>query len=57
MSKDKGTKNVKKAPADKSAGKKISSYKSESKSGITKAPGIAAFIPKQDPKTGGSHKS
>ena len=34
MSKDKGTKNVKKAPADKSLGKKkgASDYKSESKS-------------------------
>ena len=35
MSKDKGSKNVKKAPADKSLGKKkdVSSYKSETKSG------------------------
>lgn len=35
MSKDKGSKNVKKAPADKSLGKKkdVSTYKSETKSG------------------------
>jgi hypothetical protein len=37
MSKDKGVKNVKKAPADKSLGKSKppSAYKSESKSGNT----------------------
>jgi hypothetical protein len=35
MSKDKGVKNIKKAPADKSKGKVLSSYKSESKSGQT----------------------
>jgi hypothetical protein len=29
MSKDKGVKNVKKAKADKSAGKKVSAYQSE----------------------------
>lgn len=34
MSKDKGTKNIKKAPADRTSGKKVvSAYKSESKSG------------------------
>ena len=32
MSKDKGTKNQKKAPADKALGKTVSAYKSESKS-------------------------
>jgi hypothetical protein len=48
MSKDKGSKNVKKAPADKSGGKGkvISSYKSEGKSGADKQPLIAAFAPK-----------
>lgn len=47
MSKDKGVKNIKKAPADKSkgVGKKVSPYKSESKSGNTTAP-------KPDNKTG-----
>lgn len=55
MSKDKGTKNHKKAPADKSAGKKVQSdYKSEGKS---KEPSLDAFIPKPDPKSGGSKKS
>ncbi|MCF8239074.1 MAG: hypothetical protein K9I85_13010 [Saprospiraceae bacterium] len=43
MSKDKGTKNVKKAPADKSASKSVSSYKSEGK---IKAKGIDTFTPK-----------
>ena len=40
MSKDKGVKNIKKAPADKTKGvdKKVSTYKSESKSGNTTAP-------------------
>lgn len=59
MSKDKGTKNHKKAPADKSAGKAkvISSYKSEGKSGIEKSPAIEAFIPKGDSKPGSGKKS
>jgi hypothetical protein len=35
MSKDKGVKNIKKAPADKNKVKAVSSYKSESKSGTT----------------------
>jgi hypothetical protein len=47
MSKDKGTKNVKKAPADKTKGttKAPSAYKSESKSG-------SAITPKPDTKAG-----
>jgi len=53
MSKDKGTKNHKKAPADKSLGKSkpASDYKSETKGGI-KQPTTEAFIPKPDAKTG-----
>ncbi len=43
MSKDKGTKNIKKAPADKSASKSVSAYKSEAKG---KAKGSDAFKPK-----------
>lgn len=59
MSKDKGTKNHKKAPADKSAGKGkvISAYKAESKSGQDKSPTLEAFVPKSWTKTGGNHKS
>jgi hypothetical protein len=59
MSKDKGTKNHKKAPADKSSGKGkvLSSYKSESKGGLTKQNTLDAFIPKTDAKSGGNHKS
>jgi hypothetical protein len=40
MSKDKGVKNVKKAPADKSQGigKPVSAYKSEGKNGHSVAP-------------------
>mgnify|MGYP000858126142 CR=1 FL=1 len=59
MSKDKGTKNHKKPPADKSSGKGkvISAYKSESKSGHNKQPTLEAFIPKPDTKTGGGLKS
>lgn len=59
MSKDKGTKNHKKAPADKSSGKgkAASAYKSESKSGSDKQPTLEAFIPKPDAKTGGGHKA
>ena len=51
MSKDKGSKNEKKAPADKSGGKTkaLSSYKSESKSG-GKGANIEAFSPKAEPK-------
>jgi len=59
MSKDKGTKNHKKAPADKSKGKGkiLSTYKSESNSGQTKEPRLEAFIPKPENKTGNSTKS
>ncbi|MBP6812730.1 MAG: hypothetical protein KA138_14480 [Saprospiraceae bacterium] len=55
MSKDKGTKNIKKAPADRSAGKgkPLSSYKSEGKSGTDKIPTRESFIPKPDSKSGG----
>ena len=56
MSKDKGSKNHKKAPADKSLEKKkaVSSYKSESKSG---QPSLEPFAPKPDGKTGKTQKS
>jgi hypothetical protein len=59
MSKDKGTKNHKKAPADRSVGKGkvVSAYKSEGKSGVDKQPTLEAFIPKVTPKTGGAPKS
>ncbi|MBK9108854.1 MAG: hypothetical protein IPM92_10940 [Saprospiraceae bacterium] len=55
MSKDRGTKNVKKAPAGKSSGKLkiVSDYKSESKGGISKSPVIEAFLPKNDSKSAG----
>ena len=55
MSKDKGSKNVKKAPADKSEGKKkgVSDYKSEGKSGNTGKPsGGDSMIPKVKPDAG-----
>ncbi len=59
MSKDKGTKNHKKAPADKAAGKgkQLSSYKSEGKSGVDKQPTLEPFMPKQDAKPSGNRKS
>jgi hypothetical protein len=40
MSKDKGSKNIKKAPADKSSGigKPVSAYKTEGKNGNTVVP-------------------
>ena len=59
MSKDKGSKNIKKAPADKSSGKgkALSAYKSEGKGGINKQPSLDAFIPKADQKPGVAHKS
>ncbi len=55
MSKDKGVKNHKKSPADKSSGKTkaVSSYKSEGK-GIDKNPLIEAFHPKPAGKGGKS---
>ncbi len=51
MSKDKGTKNVKKAPADKTKGlgKAPSAYKAEGKSGNS-------ITPKSDTKGGSSPK-
>ena len=59
MSKDKGTKNVKKAPADKSMGKgkALSAYKTEGKGGINKQPALDAFTPMTDQKGGANHKS
>lgn len=59
MSKDKGTKNHKKAPADKSSGKAkvLSAYKAESKSSLDKSPTLESFIPKPHIKTGGNRKS
>ncbi len=56
MSKDKGTKNHKKAPADKSSGKDKakSAYKSETKSSEST---LQPFIPKSDSKSGGARKS
>lgn len=58
MSKDKGSKNHKKAPADKSSGKGkiLSAYKSESKSGQDKQATLEAFIPKTDTKISGNRK-
>ena len=57
MSKDKGSKNQKKKPADKSASKTKagSDYKSEGTK--EKDPKLDVFVPKPNPKTGGSHKS
>jgi hypothetical protein len=51
MSKDKGVKNIKKAPADKTKGlgKTPSAYKAEGKSGY-------AIMPKPDTKAGNSPK-
>ncbi len=56
MSKDKGTKNVKKAPADKTKGKAkaVSAYKSEGKNSLSV---IESFIPKNNQKTDGSQKT
>ena len=58
MSKDKGQKNHKKSPADKSAGKikSGSSYKQEGK--ISDKPmGIDVFAPKSSGKPGSAHKA
>ena len=51
MSKDKGSKNVKKAPADKSLGraKPISAYKSEGKSDTVILP-VKSYIEKHEKK-------
>jgi len=53
MSKDKGSKNHKKAPADKSSGKTktLSTYKNESKGGPAKPSTLEAFAPKPNTKT------
>jgi len=58
MSKDKGTKNIKKAPADKSLGKgrAVSAYKAEGNGGINKQPNFEAVTHKPDQKSGGNHK-
>ena len=58
-SKDKGSKNQKKAPADPASGKtkSVSAYKSEGKSGYGSNPALDAFVPKADPKTDGKRKS
>lgn len=57
MSKDKGSKNHKKKPADKSSGKTKagSDYKLEGTK--VKDPKLDVFIPKPNPKTGDSPKS
>jgi hypothetical protein len=57
MSKDKGSKNHKKAPADKTSGKlkPKSDYKSEGKSGSAPQTNIEALNPKNNSK-GGSGK-
>jgi len=51
MSKDKGVKNIKKAPADKSKTKVVSDYKAESKSSSSSG------FNKNSSKGGGSTKS
>lgn len=54
MSKDKGSKNHKKKPADKSSGKKkVSAYKSEGKSG---QPPIEPIVPITGTKKDGGGK-
>lgn len=55
-SKDKGNKNQKKAPADKSLGKlkSVSAYKSEGKGGYGSGPSIVP--PKTDAKSDGKRK-
>lgn len=53
MSKDKGTKNQKKAPADKAIGKTVSAYKSESKS---KYAAVEVTPLKPESKSGGKPK-
>ncbi|MDZ4682001.1 MAG: hypothetical protein SGI94_16295 [Saprospiraceae bacterium] len=54
MSKDKGIKNIKKAPADRSLGKgkAVSAYKSESKSGQGKQSAIETSASKPALKAG-----
>lgn len=52
MSKDKGSKNHKKSPADKSAGKKkkLSAYQAENQSGRNGQPSLEVFTPKPGDK-------
>ncbi|MBK9016354.1 MAG: hypothetical protein IPM82_21060 [Saprospiraceae bacterium] len=59
MSKDKGGKNAKKAPAGKATGKTkiVSDYKAESKTGYGKDPAPNVFAPKPATKGAGSPKS
>lgn len=57
MSKDKGSKNKEKAPADKAAVKSKSAYQDEGKSGTDKQPIPETTTPKPDPKGGGKRKS
>lgn len=58
MSKDKGGKNAKKAPAGKSNGKDkiVSDYKMESKAGYGKEPTLNVFAAKPAAKGAGSAK-
>lgn len=58
MSKDKGSKNHKKAPADHSSGKgkSVSAYKSEGKSGQAGQTTLEPFLPKPGTKPGGGRK-
>ena len=53
MSKDKGVKNIKKAPADKTKGKAkvVSAYKSEGKSSYGSDTKLDAFVTKKETKT------
>ncbi|MBX2929567.1 MAG: hypothetical protein KF852_17175 [Saprospiraceae bacterium] len=57
-SKDKGGKNQKKAPADKSSGKvkAVSAYKSEGKGGYGKQASLDVFVPKPDAKSDSKRK-
>ena len=59
MSKDKGVKNIKKAPADKTKGKGkvVSAYKSEGKSSYGTDSRHDVSTPKSDSKTGNSKNS
>lgn len=56
MSKDKGVKNHKKSPADRTKGapKPLSAYKTEGKSA---SPSLSAFVPKPEAKSDKSNKS
>ncbi len=58
MSKNKGNKNHKKAPANKADGKVkvLSAYKSEGKEGVGSDPALDVFATKNSSKKGGSSK-